>query len=36
VHVGDRLGQFRVKGISQDTVTLERTNGVQEKLKLGR
>ena len=34
VHVGDRLGEFRVKEISQHNVTLEKADGSQEKLGL--
>ncbi|MGD0349700.1 MAG: hypothetical protein ABSB84_05210 [Verrucomicrobiota bacterium] len=34
VHVGDRLGEFRVKAISQRDVTLEKTGGSQKKLGL--
>ncbi len=32
--VGDRLGEFRVKEISQRSVTLEKTDGSQKKLSL--
>ncbi|MGA3283249.1 MAG: hypothetical protein ABSD57_02165 [Verrucomicrobiota bacterium] len=34
VHVGDRLGEFRVKEISQRNVTLEKADGSQKKLGL--
>ena len=34
VHAGDRLGEFRVREISQYTVTLERADGSQVKLEL--
>ena len=34
VHVGDRFGEFRVKEISQSTVTLEKADGSQKKLGL--
>ena len=34
VHVGDRLGEFRVKEISQRNVTLEKVDGSQKKLGL--
>ena len=34
VHVGDRLGEFRVKEISQHNVTLEKADGSQKKLGL--
>ncbi len=34
VHVGDRLGEFRVKEISQRSVTLEKADGSQKKLGL--
>jgi hypothetical protein len=34
VHVGDRLGGFRVKEISRRNVTLERADGSQKKLRL--
>jgi hypothetical protein len=34
VHVGDRLGEFRVKAISSRAVTLEKTDGSQKKLRL--
>jgi hypothetical protein len=34
VHVGDRLGEFRVKAISQRSVTLEKADGSQKKLGL--
>jgi hypothetical protein len=34
VHVGDRLGGFRVKEISQRNVTLEKADGSQKKLGL--
>ncbi len=34
VHFGDRLGEFRVKEISQRSVTLEKADGSQKKLGL--
>ncbi len=34
VHVGDWLGEFRVKEISQHNVTLEKADGSQKKLGL--
>jgi hypothetical protein len=34
VHVGDRLGDFRVKEISPRNVTLEKADGSQKKLGL--
>ncbi|MGA9451918.1 MAG: hypothetical protein WBW41_11325 [Verrucomicrobiia bacterium] len=34
VRVGDRLGEFRVKDISQSSVTLEKADGSQKKLGL--
>jgi len=34
VHVGDRLGEFRVKEISPRSVTLEKADGSQKKLGL--
>jgi hypothetical protein len=34
VHVGDRLGEFRVKAISPRDVTLEKADGSQKKLGL--
>ena len=34
VHVGDRLGEFRVKEISQHNVKLEKADGSQKKLGL--
>ena len=34
VHVGDQLGEFRVKEISQRSVTLEKADGSQKKLGL--
>ena len=36
VHVGDRLGEYRVKEISQHNVTLEKADGSQKKLGLGK
>ncbi|MGD0743758.1 MAG: hypothetical protein ABSA45_01250 [Verrucomicrobiota bacterium] len=36
VHVGDRLGEFRVKEISRRSVTLEKTDGSQKNLGLDR
>jgi len=34
VHVGDRLGEYRVKEISPQSVTLEKAGGLQKKLVL--
>jgi len=34
VHVGDRLGEYRVREISQDSVTLEKADGSRKKLGL--
>ena len=34
VHVGDRLGEFRVKDIAPRNITLEKTDGSQKKLGL--